>query len=89
MKYLADYGIAGDHPTSRNAEGVPMAYLFPSPNDPVHGHPTEPSCLIIAEGSGAETQLPIRCVEPLLIRSRILLRDNDSHDGVLVDEDVK
>jgi len=89
MKHLADYGTTGDHPTSCNGESVPMTYLFPSPENPVHGHSVKPPRFIVTEGSGTKAQSPICRVEPFLVSPRILLCDCDGHDGVLFNKNVE
>ena len=88
-KHLADYGTTGDRPTSRNAERVPMTYLFPSPENPIHGRSVKPPGFIVAEGSCTKAQLPVCRVEPFLVNPRILFCDRDGHDGVLFNKDVE
>lgn len=89
MEHLANYGIARNHPTSRNTERIPPTYLVSSPYDSVYGCPVKLGSFIIAERSGTETKFPVCCVEPFLVSSRVLLRYNDSHDGILFDQDVE
>lgn len=66
-----------------------MTYLSSGPDDPVHGCPVKHRGFTIAEGLVTETQFSICRVEALLVDSRVLLRNRDSHDGVLFDEDVE
>lgn len=88
-KHLSDDVATRNRATSRNTERVPMTYLLSSPNDPVHGCPVKLCGFTVAEMSGTEAQSPICRVEPFLVNSRILLRNHDSHDRVLFDENVE
>lgn len=89
MEHLADYGVARNHPTSRNAERIPSTYVLSCANDPVNGCSVKLCGFVVAEWSGAETEFPVCRVEPLLVSSGVLLRNDDGHDGILFDEGVE